>query len=193
MLKFFYILLCSALLIACTPVMVAVTGASVGAKVSQDKAMGSSVSDYRILMSIKLDFAKHPLSKQLSSISVKVNRGSVLMLGNLTDPLARKEAQKIAWASKGVKNVISEIQIEADKSRAITYFKDAWITTMVKVKMWLDSRVRSMSYSVETVDGRVYLFGITDNQEELDIATSIVKSVKGVKKVIAHITIRKPD
>jgi hypothetical protein len=52
------------------------------------------------------------------------------------------------------------------------------------------SNVRSVNYTVHTVDGSVYLIGSARDQAELERATTLARNVAGVKRVVSYVEIR---
>ncbi|TAK78510.1 MAG: BON domain-containing protein, partial [Gammaproteobacteria bacterium] len=71
-------------------------------------------------------------------------------------------------------------------------FTDMLITAkikglFIKEKVFGDRDIAALNLSVETKNGVVYLTGIVDNQEQLQNALRLIRSVKGVKKVEYHV------
>lgn len=60
---------------------------------------------------------------------------------------------------------------------------DAAITTKVKSALLAEENIRSMDISVTTFDGQVQLSGFVDSEWQIDKASSVAKSVEGVKSV----------
>ncbi|MEK9645333.1 MAG: BON domain-containing protein, partial [Alphaproteobacteria bacterium] len=71
--------------------------------------------------------------------------------------------------------------------------RDTIISTELKTKLLFDSKVSSINYSIETVDGVVYLIGIAQNREELNRVTNYARNLGYVKKVVSYVTIKKPE
>lgn len=69
-----------------------------------------------------------------------------------------------------------------DSSQPVT---DTWITTKVKAELASTDAVKSTDISVTTVDGKVTLTGVLDNDLAVKKAIAAAKSVKGVKSVDA--------
>jgi len=55
------------------------------------------------------------------------------------------------------------------------FASDAWISTQIESKLLFTKDIKSVNYSVETIDGVVYLMGIAQDREELDAVTQIAK------------------
>jgi len=63
------------------------------------------------------------------------------------------------------------------------YFDDTVITTKVKGLLAADDFLRSFQISVDTHDGVVQLSGHVNNQEAVNKAVEIARSVQGVRSV----------
>ena len=86
---------------------------------------------------------------------------------------------------KGVKQVVNHIEVSEGESVG-TIAQDALITTNVKTALLFDGDIRSLNYSIKTVNGVVYIMGIAQSQEELDKVTKYASSIKGVQKVLSY-------
>ena len=75
------------------------------------------------------------------------------MTGAVEKTEDRIEAVRIAWNVNGVREVINEIQVR-DTSDLLDAARDKLITADLSTTMTLDKRVKSINYSIETVNGR---------------------------------------
>ena len=66
-------------------------------------------------------------------------------------------------------------------------FKDVKITTQLRYQMLRDRNISDINFSVETVNGIVYLMGIARDQSELEKVTTHARNISGVQKVISHV------
>ena len=67
---------------------------------------------------------------------------------------------------------------------------DAAITTALKGKYVLDDELKAHDINVDTVNGVVTLTGAAPSQPAIDRATSIAKTVDGVKDVQNQLTVK---
>ncbi|MDN5247792.1 MAG: BON domain-containing protein [Wolbachia endosymbiont of Tyrophagus putrescentiae] len=154
----------------------------------QDKSLGSIVDDTTILISINKELLKHKL---FSSIKVKVSEGRVLLIGNVNTPKKQITAEKIAWKQNGVKEVINEIRVTPiNITSTLDNAADCIITTEIKTRLLAKKNIKSMNYSVYTINRVVYLMGIAQNKEELTAVTSVARKIKGVKQVVSYVRYR---
>ncbi len=168
--------------------MVVGTGATVGLAAAQERSVGQAVDDTAILAEIN-----HYLLQRSETLFVKVDlevmEGRVLLTGNVKKPEDRVEVARMAWQAKGVREVLNELEIN-DQSTLRDYARDVWITTQLKIKLLGDTDISAINYSVDTLNGVVYLFGIAQSQQELDRATGHARNIGGVTKVVSHVVLK---
>ncbi|MEI6187224.1 MAG: BON domain-containing protein [Alphaproteobacteria bacterium] len=176
--------------IGCVPVVAG--GAAVGGKVlTQDKTVGESVSDTTIWTKIRASFISNNLDSLVGSVNVTVHDSRVLLTGRVKSNETMISIIRVCWDQSGVKEVINELKIDDENKKSfISYSKDTWITTRIKSKMLVSKEVKSVNYTIETIDGVVYLFGMARTQEELDTVTEIASTVSGVEKVISYVRVQ---
>lgn len=184
-----------ALLSSCAPVLIGGGGlaAVVGGKIaSQEKTVGSSFSDTTIWTKIRTGLANKGIDNIiLGTINIEVHEGRVLLTGTVPDKDKIITILRVCWSVNGVREVINELRITESKAGAIDTLKDSWITTKVKAKLLASKAVKSANYSVESIDGIVYLFGTAQSQEELDKAIDLVSNTADVKKVVSYVKVNK--
>ena len=64
------------------------------------------------------------------------------------------------------------------------------LMAQLKLKLAMDDRVTSINYSVDTVSGVVYLFGIAQDSAELDRVTYHARNMDYVLKVVNHVWLK---
>ena len=60
-------------------------------------------------------------------------------------------------------------------------------------KHLLNSDIFNLNYSVEVVNGVVYLIGIAQNKEELDQVIKISENTYGTKNVISYVRLKEKE
>ena len=113
----------------------------------------------------------------------------MLLTGSVEQIDERIEATKLAWGIEGVNEVINEIQISNDEG-ILDYADDLIMKTKINAKLLLDKDILNLNYSVEVVNGIVYLIGIAQSQEELDSVINISESTYGVQNVINYVRLK---
>jgi osmotically-inducible protein OsmY len=179
---------------SCAPVVLG-AGAATGVVISQERSAGEAVDDAAILAKINSAFLQHDVNNLFINIDVKVNEGRVLLTGHVPTEETRIKAVQLSWEQSGVREVINELTL-AEKTGKLAigeYSKDVWITAQIKSRMLVDKNIKSVNYSIETLDGVVYIFGIAQSNEELNKVTNIASTVKYVNKVISHVRTKDHD
>ena len=126
-----------------------------------------------------------------SAITLAVENGRVLMTGSVPTPEDRIEATRLAWQVEGVREVINELQVR-DTASLLDRARDIVINKQVQGRLLLDEKIRSLTYSVDTVNGTVYLMGTARSQSELDRAMAHARDIGFVENVISYVTLDPP-
>ena len=121
--------------------------------------------------------------------NVKVVEGRVALTGKVKTADTSVDAVRIAWQPDGVKEVINEIQVVENPSLK-EIWQSKWIKTQSIAKITATKDVRSLNYSLEVVNGIVYLMGIAQDIDELNTVTNQISTIKGVKKVVSHVRLK---
>ena len=153
----------------CSPASVLASGGATTMVIAEgDKSLGTAIDDATIKLNISRKFLTSG-NNLFIDIDTSVVEGMVLLTGIVKNQESRIEALKIVWEVGGVKEVINEIEI-GDKTSIKEYANDVWITTQIKALAAKDIGLRSISYNIETIRGKVYLTGITSRSEQLEIS-----------------------
>ncbi len=119
-------------------------------------------------------------------LDLTVNQGRVLVTGVVQNPEERVEAVRLAWQPDGVKQVINEIQV-ADGKGVMGYARDTWISTRLRTALTLDRDVQSINYSIDVVQGVVYLIGAAQSQSELNRVIETARTIPDVQRVVSYV------
>jgi osmotically-inducible protein OsmY len=172
----------------CWPVLFG-AGAETAAIVAQERSVGNAMDDAGILLKIKDRYAKADYKDLLANVEIKVVEGRVLLTGNVDKPQSQIDAVREAWLVAGVKEVINEIQIN-DQAGFTNYAKDTWISAQVKSRLLFTKNIRSVNFSVITVNRVVYLMGIAQDQSELNRVTNVISTTSGVERVVSYVRMK---
>jgi osmotically-inducible protein OsmY len=159
-----------------------------GYAADQERGVGGTANDFAIKTNVQSAWIKTDPQMQ-ADLSVTVYEGRTLLTGIAPTPEMKAQAQEIASRVPGVRAVYNEIEV-APPEGAWNSAKDAWITSQVKSDLVFNSHIRSVNYTVETVDRSVYLIGSARSQAELDSATNAARYIPGVKRVVSYVEIR---
>lgn len=187
-LRQFALVLATAIIPACTPVEVAVgAGTATGVAASQERGIVTSAKDTAISFQIQeLWFRTN--YEMFGKLSTSVSEGRALLTGKVQDPEMRVEAVKLAWQVDGIAEVINEIEVVNTGSLADSA-RDFWITTQLRGRLTFDKDIRSINYSIDTVNGTVFLMGIARNQAELDRVTNHARNLAYVRRVVSYVRV----
>jgi len=184
--------------LALLPMALAITGcwplvlggaAETAVVAAQERSVGNAVDDAGILLQIKSKYTQQDVNDLLVNVEIKVVEGRVLLTGNVDKPETAVEAVRLAWLVPGVREVMNEIQVN-DKTGFKDYALDVWISTQVRTRLLVAKNIRSVNYSVLTVNGVVYLMGIAQDQAELERATYVASTTSYVKQVVSHVRLK---
>lgn len=171
---------------ACAPVGIAAgAGAVGGIAAAREGGINQSAVDARIKLEINDLWLKYDF-EAFRKLNTTVEQGRVLITGVVQDPDQRVEAVRLAWQPKGVVQVINEVRVE--NSDGVTGFaRDTWISGNLRTKLIFDRDVQSINYTIDTVQGIVYLMGIAQDQRELNKVLSHARDTRYVKQVVSYI------
>jgi len=176
-------------LAGCTPVGVAVGGAAAaGVAASEERGLQGALDDTEIRLQINHLWLQES-EALFREVNLQVQEGRVLLSGNVPDPETRVTAVRLAWQADGVREVINEIEV-ADTSSLTDLARDTWIATKLKTRLLLDRDVLSINYSIEVVNGVVYLMGVAQGQAELDRVIGHAKDVSYVRRVVSYVRLK---
>ena len=154
----------------------------------EERSFNNYVADTIILAQLKNEYFNNN-ENIFFFVSVDVLEGRVMLTGSVEQIDERIEATKLAWGIDGVNEVINEIQISNDED-ILDYADDLVMKTKINAKLLLEKNILSLNYSIEVVNGVVYLIGIAQNQKELDAVIEISKKTYGVTSVISYVRLK---
>ncbi len=164
--------------------------ATTGYVATQERTPGTALDDTTIWVRVKEKLVQHNAHELLTGINVEVIEGRVHLTGVVNSTETRVDAVRLAWQVEGVKEVINEIKvvpIQQKKLKDIAH--DSWISTQIRSKMLFNTDIRSINFSIDVVQGTVYLMGIARNQNELDALTELASTTPGVDKVVSYVRV----
>ena len=163
-------------------------GATVGVAAAQERGIKGRAEDLKIEALILEKFIKSGI-KLTATIGVEVYEGRVLLTGASKNTKITDQAVKLSWKIRGVKKVINEIQVGRN-STISNFAQDTWITAQIKSNITFDRNIFSINYTIETVNGIVYLIGVAQNTAEHDRVKQHAANVKFVRNVVSHVRVK---
>ena len=124
--------------------------------------------------------------KYFLNIQVEVLDGRIFLSGKVDDPEEKIRITKLAWETKGVREVKNAITIKGQSNFKSTA-KDILITSQLRTALIFNKKTKSRNYTLETINKKIYIFGIAmDNEEKKEVMTEANK-IYDVEKVIPSI------
>ena len=173
----------------CPLAIVGGLGAAGGAgyAANDERGVHGSSDDFAIKSNIQKAWAQaNPL---LETLNINVYEGRVLLTGAAPTPESKAQAAEIAGRVPGVRAVYDEIEMTTPET-AWADAQDTWINSRLRTELAFNRDIRSVNYTIETVNGSVYLIGSARSQAELDTATNIARNITDVKRVVSYVEVR---
>jgi osmotically-inducible protein OsmY len=172
---------------ACAPLLI--VGAAGGGRVAaQERSLGRAMDDIGMQTDIEARFASSSL-KMFRRVDVRVVEGRVLLAGRVKSEEARVEAGTLAWAVPNVREVNNELIVNS-KGGVARDLNDFRISQQLRAKLIADSKISAVNYSLETVDGMVFMIGIARDESELERVALHARTIAGVKKVVSYVQLK---
>ena len=173
----------------CSPTrMVAGGGATTMVVAEGDRSLGTVVDDATIKINIAAKFLNAG-NNLFIDIDTTVLEGRVLLTGLITNQESRIDAVRLVWEVEGVTEVINEIQV-GDRSTIKDYANDLWINTQARAVAAKVVGIKSVAYNFETIQGKIYIAGITKKPEQLEELVNSLKTIKGVKEIVNYVIVK---
>jgi len=172
---------------SCAPAVIGAGTAAVAAS-STDKGLSTSVSDNLIATKLNDRFIQNDASLFVD-IDVSVNNAAVLMTGKVKTPEEKVLATKLAWEVRGVREVVNEIQV-IDRSSLKDVAKDLAASAQLRGKLIADPDVSSLNFSIDVVNGTVFLSGVAADADEMNRVVSHARELRFAQKVVNYIVLR---
>ena len=183
------VLIFSLNILSCSPAGILASGGATGMVVAEgDRSLGTVVDDATIKINIAAKFINSD-DNLFVDVSTSVLEGRVLLTGLVDNQEIRIDAVRRVWEVDGVNEVINEIQI-GNRASLKEYAQDVWITTQIRSLAAKTVGLRSIAYNYETIQGKVYIVGVTSRPEQLETIIDAAKTVKGVTEIVNYVIIK---
>jgi len=167
----------------CAGALVGVSTAAIAAS-STEKGFSTAVND-TVIKTKTADLYLQTDVDLFEAISISVNDGSVLLTGNIETFEKKLLATQLTWEVKGVREVINEVSVAEGKGIK-DIAKDLAAAAELRAKLITDGDVSSLNYTIDVVNGTVYLTGIARSDEEREKVISHARGLRYAKKVIDY-------
>ena len=124
--------------------------------------------------------------KYFINIQVEVLDGRIFLSGKVDDPEEKIKITKLAWETKGVREVKNAITIKGNSNFKSTA-KDILITSQLRTSLILNKITKSRNYTLETINRKIYIFGIAMDDAEKKEVLSEANKIYDVEEIIPSI------
>ena len=124
--------------------------------------------------------------KYFLTVQVEILDGQIFLTGKVNEPEEKIKITKIAWETKGVRSVKNAIAIKG-KSNFKSTAKDVLITSQLRTALIFNKVVKSGNYTLETINKKIYIFGIANDDKEKKEVINEANKIYDVDVVIPTI------
>ena len=124
--------------------------------------------------------------KYFLNIQVEVLDGRIFLSGKVDEPEEKVKITKLAWETKGVREVKNAITIKGSSNFKQTA-KDILITSQLRTALIFNKKTKARNYTLETVNKNIYIFGIAMDEEEKKEVINEANKIYDVEEVIPSI------
>ena len=179
----------SILLVGCSPSGMLATGGSTAMVVAEgDRSFGTVVDDATIKVNVAAKFLNAG-NNLFVDINTTVLEGRVLLTGLVDNQEVRIDAVRLVWEVEGVQEVVNEVEI-GNRETIKDYANDLWINTQARAVAAKTVGLRVVAYNFETINGKLYVAGITSKPDQLEKMIDSLKAIKGVREIINYVIIK---
>ena len=124
--------------------------------------------------------------KYFLSIQSEIIDGRIFLTGKVDEPEEKIKITKMAWETKGVRSVKNAITIKGQSSFKGTA-KDILITSQLRSALIFNKKTKSRNYTLETINKKIYIFGIAMDEEEKKEVINEANKIYNVNEVYPSI------
>ena len=124
------------------------------------------------------------------SVQSEVLDGRIFLSGKVDGPEEKIKITKMAWETKGVRSVKNAITIKGQSSFKSTA-KDILITSQLRSALIFNKKTKARNYTLETINKKIYIFGIAMNEEEKKQVINEANKIYNVEKIFPSIYLAK--
>ena len=185
----FFVILFLLVFYGCSPTGILATGGGTAMVVAEgDRSLGAVVDDATIKVNIAAKFLGAG-NNIFVNINTSVLEGRVLLTGLVETQEIRIEAVRLVWEIEGVREVVNEIEI-GNRETLKDYANDLWINTQARGVAAKTIGLRAVAFNFETINGRIFVAGLTSRTDQLDALISALKTIKGVKEIVNYVIVK---
>ena len=93
---------------------------------------------------------------------------------------------------EGVQEIINEIEI-GNRTTLKDYASDLWINTQARGAAAKTVGIKAITFNFETIQGKIFVTGITTRPDLLDEMVLALKDIKGVNEIFNYVIIKEKE
>ena len=124
--------------------------------------------------------------KYFLAIQSEVLDGRIFLSGKVDEPEEKIKITKMAWETNGVRSVKNAVTIKGQSNFKNTA-KDILITSQLRTALIFNKQTKARNYTLETVNKKIYIFGIAMDEEERKEVINEANKIYDVEKIIPSI------
>ena len=149
------------------------------------RTVGTQIDDG--IMDKNLDAKLLLMNKNyLLSVSTQVLDGRIFVTGKVDDPEEKLKITKLAWEIQGTRSVKNDLKIK-EKFNFKQSAKDVLITSQLRTALILNKKINSGNYNIDTYKKKIYIYGISESEDETKEVINEAKQVLDVEDVVTSI------
>ena len=122
----------------------------------------------------------------LLNVKTKVLDGRIFITGKVDTVEEKLKITKLGWEIKGARSVKNDLKIK-EKFNFKQTAKDVLITSQLRTAIIANKKIKSANYDIDTYKKIIYIYGISQNEEERSEVINEAKQVLDVEDVVTSI------
>ena len=164
-------------------------GATAGTAAVEERGIEGAIDDTKIRVQIN-DLWFRSDFEMYRKVGLNIYEGRVMLTGVVASDQARADAVRLTWQASGVREVYNEIEVVATGKDFTDYSHDAIITQKLNYHLLMDKDIKNVNYTVDVVNGVVYLIGTAQSDTELERVLAYARDISDVKRVVSHVYVK---
>ena len=122
----------------------------------------------------------------LLNVKTKVLDGRIFITGKVDTVEEKLKITKLGWEIKGARSVKNDLKIKEEFNFKQTA-KDVLITSQLRTALITNKIIKSANYDIDTYKKIIYVYGISQNEEERAEVINEAKQVLDVEDIVTSI------
>ncbi|MDC3043933.1 BON domain-containing protein [Candidatus Pelagibacter sp.] len=122
----------------------------------------------------------------LLSVKTKVLDGRIFITGKVNTVEEKLKITKLGWEIKGARSVKNDLKIK-EKFNFKQTAKDVLITSQLRTALITNQKIKAANYDIDTYKKIIYIYGISQNEDERAEVINEAKEILDVEDVITSI------